>query len=56
MLPKSSLSPVRAPNAPKPFGFDNKVAKVSVVVFASVVKLDENSSSNSVESPDDLLY
>lgn len=56
IFPNSSLSPVNAPKAPKPCGFDNNVAKVSVVVFASAVKLDENSSSNSADSPDDLLY
>jgi len=56
ILPNSSLSPVNAPKAPKLFGFDNNVANVSVVVFASAIKLDENSSSKSTDSPDDLLY
>lgn len=56
ILPNNSLSPVKAPKAPKPFGFDRSVAKVSVVVFASAVKLVENSSSKSPDSPDDLLY
>lgn len=45
ILPNSSFSPVNAPKAPKLFGFDNNVAKVSVVVFASAPKLEENSSS-----------
>jgi hypothetical protein len=56
IFPNNSLSPVNAPKAPKLFGFDSNVAKVSVVVFASAVKLDENSSSKSADSPDDLLY
>lgn len=56
ILPKSSLSPGIAPKAPKLFGFDNNVAKVSVVVFASTAKLGGNSSSYSADSPEDLLY